>query len=83
MGVKLSGVAAVSVIPGIFLVFYGVHGGMPWDFSLTYLSEINPGLEGFFYRGDPLRVYTNVFCSKAVGSVTMLYMRCCGPLKAS
>ena len=53
-------VLAVIAIPAIFLAFYGVHGGMPWDYSLTYVSELTPGLEGFLY-GDPLRIYTNVF----------------------
>jgi hypothetical protein len=47
-------------IPTIFFAFYGVHGGMPWDYSLTYVSESTPGLAGFLY-GDPLRVYTNLF----------------------
>jgi hypothetical protein len=48
-------------IPALFLAFYGVRGGMPWDFSLVYVSESTPGLAGFLYGSDPLRIYTNIF----------------------
>jgi hypothetical protein len=34
---------------------------MPSDYTLVYVSESNPGLEGFLYRADPLRIYMNVF----------------------
>jgi hypothetical protein len=60
-GLRRATVLSLIAIPAIFLGFYGVHGGMPWDYSLTYVSESNPGLAGFLYGGDPLRVYTNIF----------------------
>jgi hypothetical protein len=48
-------------VPAIFFAAYGVHGGMPWDYSLVVLSEDNPGWAGFLYPGDPLRKFTNLF----------------------
>lgn len=48
-------------IPAVLFTFYGIFGGMPWDYSLTYLSESQPGWQGFLYHGDSLRIYTNVF----------------------
>ena len=51
----------VAAIPVVYLFTYGVYGGMPWDYSLTYVSESTPGLKGFLYLPDLLRVYTNVF----------------------
>jgi hypothetical protein len=46
--------------PLLLFAAYGVHGGMPWDYSLVQISEANPGLNGFLYQGDNLRIFTNV-----------------------
>ena len=33
---------------------------MAWDYSLVYVSESTPGLAGFLYQGDNLRVFINL-----------------------
>jgi hypothetical protein len=58
---EVAACTSIWLIPFCYFVFFGQINGMPWDYSLVYVSESNPGLSGILYSGDPLRVYTNVF----------------------
>jgi hypothetical protein len=50
-GLLLTAAFTVTAVPLLLLAFYGIHGGMPWNYSLVAISERNPGLDGFLYRG--------------------------------
>lgn len=66
--------AVACLLPFCYFAFFSKIGGMPWDYSLVYVSETTPGIKGALYLADPLRVYTNIFyhagyyLSKALGS---------------
>src|ERR1700752_5191579 len=47
--------------PVFLFVAFGLHAGMPWDYSLVYISDSTHGLAAFLYDGDNLRIFTNVF----------------------
>ena len=44
--------AIIIASPVLFLlVILGAHGGMPWDYSLMYVSESSQGFRGFCISG--------------------------------
>jgi hypothetical protein len=40
---------------------YTALSGLPFETAFPYMSETSSAIEGFFYRGDPLRIHTNTF----------------------
>jgi hypothetical protein len=53
--------AAIIVVLGALWWPFAASTGMSWDTTLVYASETDSFWDGFFYNGDPLRVYTSVF----------------------
>lgn len=55
---------AASVYAALILIMWGAYNifsGFPYETGLIYSSEVHPGLLGFYYLGDRLRLYESNF----------------------
>ena len=52
---SLAGLVLVLWIP------FGPRNGLGYETAFPYMSETQSWWDGFFYRADPLRIYTSVF----------------------
>jgi hypothetical protein len=61
--VKVYGPIACLYLGLVLLLWLplGYKNGMPYETGFVWNSESEPFWKAFFYGGDPLRVYTNVF----------------------
>src|SRR5262249_38402562 len=58
-----SAIAAVVYVALVLLMWapYTALSGLGYETAFPYMSETASALQGFLYRGDPLRIHTNTF----------------------
>src|SRR5262249_9568618 len=58
-----SAIAGVVYVALVLLMWapYTALSGLGYETAFPYMSETASALQGFLYRGDPLRIHTNTF----------------------